>query len=52
MKSTYKAQPTSNQHIGARGDEDLQNFGIAFEESQKLYELEFGSRMISIWSNP
>lgn len=39
-------------YFGARGDEDLQNLGIAFEESQKLYELEFGSRMISIWSTP
>ncbi|MOA22943.1 hypothetical protein D3C78_1435410 [compost metagenome] len=39
-------------YFGARGDEDLQHLNIAFEESQKLYELEFGSRMISIWSPP
>jgi len=39
-------------YFGTRGNDDLNNLKAAFEESQKLHELEFGSRMISVWGPP
>lgn len=37
-------------YFGTRGESDFNNLAIAFEQTQKLYEHEFGDRMISIWS--
>jgi hypothetical protein len=37
-------------YFGTRSRIDKINLDVAFEEVQKLYEMEFGNRMISIWS--
>lgn len=38
-------------YFGARGARDKKNLDLAFDVTQTLYEKEFGSRMVAIWSD-
>lgn len=38
-------------YFGIRGEPDKQNLDLAFDVTQELHEIEFGSRMSAIWGD-